>query len=150
MGHQITALLGIVEPTIEELITDIIRHALPAQATLAIRDVCTLSEIEDATAEGNLDLAVLFLNNLIAPNAEERVASALAGVRHLASRGIPVISLCGWTDARRVANLASAAGSKFHFPSPFDVKLFEDAVRQCLSRFVQNDNQYWVFTNSQN
>jgi hypothetical protein len=60
------------------------------------------------------------------------LASALAGIRHLAARGVPVISFCVPIFIGGVAAPVLAAGSRFHFPLPFDPDRFQDAVRQCL------------------
>jgi hypothetical protein len=133
MGHQVTALLGIVEATAEEFITEIIQNTIPGHAALTVREVSTLSEIQQATVESKVDLAVLLLNNIIPMGKDDRpLASALAGVRHLADLGVPTISICGWSHMPNVADLALAAGSRFHFPVPFDAGAFQAAVRQCL------------------
>jgi hypothetical protein len=133
MSHQVTVLLGIVESAIEELITEFIQNAIPGHAALTVRDVRTLPDIQQATADGKIDLAVLLLNNIITIGKDDRpLASALAGVRHLTSLNIPVISICGWSDMPSVADLAFAAGSRFYFPAPFESEAFQAAVRQCL------------------
>ena len=133
MSHQVTVLLGIVEDTIEEFITEIIQNTIPRHAALTVREVSTLPEIQQATAEDKVDLAVLLLNNIITIGEDDRpLASALAGVRHLANLGVPVISTCGWSDMPNVADLALAARSRFYFPAPFDAGAFQAAVRQCL------------------
>jgi ribosomal protein S2 len=133
MGHQVTALLGIVEDAIKEVVTEIIQRTIPGHAALTVREVRTLPEIQQAAVEGKFDLAVLLLNNIITMGKDDRpLASALAGVRHLANLGVPVISICGWNDMPNVADLALAAGSRFHFPAPFDAGAFQAAVRQCL------------------
>lgn len=131
--RQVTVLLGIVEDAIEEFITENIQNAIPGHAALTVRSVSTLPDIWQATAEGKIDLAVLLLNNIVTMGKDDRpLASALAGVRHLESLGVPVISICGYSVVPHVADLAFAAGSRFYFPAPFDAGAFQAAVRQCL------------------
>ena len=133
MSHQVTALLGIVEDTIEEFITEMIQNTIPGHVALTVRKVSTLPEIQQAASEGKIDVAVLLLNNIITIGKDDRpLASALAGVQHLTNLGVPVISICGWSDMPNVADLALAAGSRFCFPAPFDSGAFQAAVRQCL------------------
>ena len=132
MGHPITVLMGINEPTLEEFLIAHIQDVLPGHTALTIRSVRTLPEIEEAATEYRLDLAVLLLNNIITPDGKERVASALAGVRHLAALGVPVISLCGGMVRPEVTVLALTAGARFHFPIPVAIKPLQDAMQQCL------------------
>ena len=132
MEHQITVLMGIVEPTIEELLMEFIRSAIPENCTWKVRSVCTLPEIKQAATEDHLDLAVLLLNNIIMPDGKDRVASGLVGVRHLAAQGVPVISLCGGIGRPEVAVLALAAGAWFHFPIPVAPQRFQVAVQQSI------------------
>jgi len=132
MGHPITVLLGVVEPDLEGLLITLLQNVLPGHTALTIRSVRTLPEIEEAATEYRLDLAVLLLNNIITPDSKDRVASALAGVRHLAARGVPVISLYGGIVRPEVAVLALTAGARFHIPIPVAIKRLQDAVQQCL------------------
>ena len=131
MERQITVLLGLLDPDIEEYFTALIQDMLPGHATLKVRSVCTLPEIQQAVIEDKFDLAVLFLNNILTLNRGDVVAG-LAGVQCLAARGVPVISLCGWTDRPEVAGLALAAGARFHFLAPFARQSVQVAVQQCL------------------
>jgi hypothetical protein len=131
--QQVTVLLGIVEDAIEGIVTEFIQNTIPGHTVLTVRSARTLPDIQQATIEGKFDLAVLLLNNIITVGKDDRpLASALACVRHLASLGVPVISICGWSDTPNVADLAFAAGSRFRFPMPFDSEAFQAAVRQCL------------------
>jgi len=122
-----------------EVITEHVQATLRPNETLTVQEVDTVTDLRLAEAGGH-DLAVLILNNILASGGDQsfavRLEQVLDVVRELSDGGMPVISLCGFTDGLDVANLAKAAGARFYSPLPFKVSAFQGAVRECLSAEV--------------
>jgi hypothetical protein len=131
MPKQVSALLCVVEPDIEEFLTNQIKGVLPSGAALAVLCVKTLDEIMILSSNLRFGVAFILLNNIIVPPHIAYATSAIVAVKFLTEQGVPVIASCAW-EAHRMKERALNAGARLYLPFPFTRQAIQSALRECL------------------
>lgn len=103
---------------------------------LKIRFSCFGEEILDLAENGEIDIFILILNNLITPSANAPLKGRLENSIQLSAHikttyGRPVIGLSGWLEDSYVMRAKQAAD--FFFPLPAKLVDLMEAFEKCLS-----------------
>jgi hypothetical protein len=133
--HILTVLIGDSEPIFIELITDLVREVVGETCNLRVHYTDRADELIDLANVHQIDLFVLFLNNILfaASNvpSENRMGKVMRLVWDLKSDyDKPIIGICGLPEYEDYSRIA---GVDVFFKAPFDNKLFMEAVRKGLS-----------------
>ncbi|MHA2023153.1 MAG: hypothetical protein ACTSWQ_05785 [Candidatus Thorarchaeota archaeon] len=130
----LNVLIGDSQPVFIELITELVREVVGEKCNLRIHYTDRADELIDLANVHQVDLFVLFLNNILFPasnvQSENRMKKVMRLVWNLKMEcERPIIGVCGLPEYEDYSKIA---GVDVFFAAPFKNEIFVDAVRTAL------------------
>jgi len=128
-------LIGDSQSVFIELITELVTEVVDKECEVTIHNSDNSQTILKLAEENRIDLAVLFLNNILFPSgnlpSDDRMTRVMRLVWDIKMEyNIPIIGVCGLPE---YADYSRIAGVDFFFKAPFKNEQFMDAARICLN-----------------
>lgn len=131
----LNVLIGDSQPVFIELITELVREVVGEKRELRVLYTDRADELVDLANIHQVDLFVLFLNNILFATSnlpsENRMSKVMRLVWNLKTDyDKPIMGICGLPEYEDYSKIA---GVDVFFKAPFDNRLFMEAVRKGLS-----------------
>ena len=130
----ITIVIGDIDTIHIEFITELLQDCIGRKHELNVPHFQFAGEIVEYASANEVDLFVLFLNNILFRSSNAPVESRMRQVMRLVwdlktKHERPIIGICGIDTYE---DFASIAGVDYFFTVPFNPREFSTAVQECL------------------
>lgn len=131
--QQLRVLIGTHDDALPGLLSDFLTEVIKCKYDLKVFRTVYAEEILEIAKNGEIDLFILMINNIIGycASVEDRGAKPPQLVELIKTVcGKPVIALTGWLEHPYVEQASRDAD--FFFQTPFSAEPFMEAIEKCL------------------
>jgi hypothetical protein len=134
---KIRILMCVNDHNITESLVATIKAGIGHKYNLQIEEIPYADKLLEHAQNESIDVFILVFNNMLIPGAicppEIRLKKALNVLSYIKEKfKKPVIAMAGWPGDPVFEEEAKSAGANYFFRLPFAVRVFQEAVGQCI------------------